>query len=324
MRNLRSLLAPFLVCAATAIPSGADPLNEPAAELARPERSLISAAVPVNGGIVAVGARGLILRLHGDGWQQAPMPVRRTLTGIAAASDGRLVAVGHDALVLDSADAGATWRVVRADPEFDAPLLDLWLGADGQGLAVGAYGLAFATKDHGRTWTRREIDPEEPHFYAVRQAADGTLFIAGEFGTFLRSRDGGATWKRLDTGYEGTFFGLRPGRDGRLLLHGLRGRLFESNDGGETWRSLESGVLASLYDAAYLPDGRAVVVGDAGTVLMEEEAGSGSMGAVPLSRRGAITTVLAAGPDAVLLFGEDGVHRLTLPAAEKANDEPDR
>ena len=109
------------------------------------------------------------------------------------------------------------------DPDFDAPLLDLWLGADGRGLAVGAYGLAFSTEDHGRTWARREIDPEEPHFYAIRQAADGTLFIAGEFGTFLRSRDGGATWKRLHTGYEGTFFGLRPGRDGRLLLHGLRG-----------------------------------------------------------------------------------------------------
>ncbi len=323
MRSLRSFFALLLICAA-AVPSGADPLNEPAAELTRPERGLISAAVRVNGGIVAVGARGLILRLDGDGWRQAPMPVRRTLTAIAAGSDGRLVAVGHDALVLESVDAGATWRVVRADPDFDAPLLDLWLGADGRGLTVGAYGLAFSTEDHGRTWARREIDPEEPHFYAIRQAADGTLFIAGEFGTFLRSRDGGATWKRLHTGYEGTFFGLRPGRDGRLLLHGLRGRLFESNDGGETWRSLDSGVTAALYDAVYLPDGRAVVVGDAGTVLMEEEAGSGSMWAVPLPRRGAITTVLVAGPDAVLLFGEDGVHRLILPAAAEAGDEPAR
>ena len=308
------MLALLLIVASTISSlSCAEPLDEAAPGLACPECSLITDAIAVPEGIVAVGEHGLIVRgtLNG-GWKQTPAPVRRMLTSVTRTADGHFVAVGHDALVLTNAGPEAVWTVIQASPESDMPLLDIWIAGDGKGLAVGAYGLALATQDHGRSWSRRSIDPEESHFYAIREAPDGTLFIAGEFGTVFRSRDGGESWTRLNTGWDGTFFGFRAERAGRLLLYGLEGTILESRDGGEIWKRLESGVSASLYDAVFLPDDRAVVVGADGTVLIESTAGKFER--IARARREAITTVLKTGPDSVLLFGEGGIDRLALPS----------
>ena len=305
------MLLPVLAVAAPSLPR-AEPLDEAAPMLACPECGPITAAVATLGGIVAVGERGLIVRgADGGGWRQVPSPVRRMLTAVTGTVGGRLVAVGHDALVLSSAGPGSAWTVVRKSPELDAPLLDIWIAGNGKGFAVGAYGLALTTENHGRDWTRRRIDPKEPHFYAIREAPNGALFIVGEFGTVLRSRDGGGSWARMAAGWDGTFFGLRAGHAGRLLIYGLEGALLESRDGGETWRRLESDVSAALYDAAFLPDGRAVVVGADGTVLVES--GAGGFGRIARPPREAVAAVLATGPASVLLFGEGGVDRLILP-----------
>ena len=279
-----------------------------------PECGLITAAIAIPGGFVAVGERGLIVHGTAGNWQQAPVPSRRMLTAVTGTGGGHLVAIGHDALILASREPGAAWTVVQASPALDAPLLDIWIAGNGKGLAVGAYGMALATENHGLDWSPREIDPDEPHFYAIREAADGTLFIAGEFGTVLRSRNDGATWTKLDAGWDGTFFGFRARDDGRLLLYGLEGILLESHDGGETWHHLTSGVFSALYDAIFLPGGQAVVVGAGGTILIESP--TGSFERVHRAGREAITAVLATGPDSVLLFGEGGIDHLTLTIAD--------
>ncbi len=302
-------LALILVSVGFGSRSGAEPLNEAAPGLACPECGTIMDAIQVPEGILAVGERGLIIHgTSGSDWRQLAVPVRRMLTAVAEAGNGHLVAVGHDALILENPGIDQAWTVVRINPERDTPLLDIWMAGDGRGLAVGAYGLVLATEDHGRNWSPRQLDPEEPHFYAVREDSEGSLFIVGEFGTVLRSRDQGENWVSLDTGWDGSFFGLRAG-PGRLLLYGLEGTVLDSRDGGESWQRLESGVSSSLYDAVFMPDGRAVVVGADGTVLVES---TGNFRRLPSSRRKAFTTVLVSDLDSVLLLGENGVNRLSL------------
>lgn len=311
--SLNTYLAYMLFMVSASLPPSllhADPLDEAAAMVACPKCGLIIAAVAIPDGFVAVGERGLIVRGTTGNWQQAPVPSRRMLTAITKTADGSLVAVGHDALILASTGPEVAWTVVRASPELDAPLLDVWIAGDGKGLAVGAYGMGLTTENHGRDWAPREIDPDEPHFYAIREAPHGTLFIAGEFGTVLRSRDSGKSWTKLNAGWDGTFFGFRARDDGRLLLYGLEGTLLESTDDGETWRHLESSVFSALYDAVFLPNGQAVIVGADGTVLIESP--TGSFGRVDRASREAITAVLATGPDSVLLFGQGGIDHLTL------------
>ncbi len=294
-------------------PLAADPLQEAAPRHATPEHGLFTAVIVTPSAIVAAGERGLIVRGTPNAWQQAAVPVRRMLTALVAAGDGRLLAVGHDALILESADGGATWSVVHSQAGLNVPLLDAWIGRDGRGLAVGAHGLALATADYGRSWTRREIDPGEPHFYAVREAADGALFVIGEFGTVLRSRDHGRSWTRLDTGYAGSFFNLRVGPDGRLLLHGLRGRLYQSDDGGDLWRRRETGVAATLYDVVFDGQGRAIVVGAGGTILRETP-GRDGFRHVPWRKRGAIMAAALLDSEVLLVFGENGIGRVDLNA----------
>lgn len=279
--------------------------------LACPECSLITDAIAVPQGMVAVGERGLIAYRAPDGdWNQVPVPVRRMLTAVTRTGAGHLVAVGHDATILTNTGARANWTVLRVNPQRDMPLLDVWMTEDGSGFAVGAYGLVLATKDHGLSWARQQVDPREFHFYSIRETPDGALFIAGEFGTVFRSRNRGISWARLDTGWDGTFFGLGISRSGRILLCGLEGAVLESRDGGQAWRSLDSSVSTSLYDIAFLPDDRAVIAGADGTVLVEST--PGRFERIVRAHRGAITAIVVTGPDSVLLFGEGGMHRLAL------------
>ena len=297
--------------------SSAEPLFETAPVLACPKCGQINAAVQTPDSIVAVGERGLILRSTPDGsWEQQQAPVRRMLNAVTVTRDDRLIAVGHDALVISGNSSGKAWTVIRADPALDMPLLDLWIGKEGRGFAVGAYGLALFTDDDGRNWSMRKIDAKEPHFYAIRETPEGILFICGEFGTVLRSRNRGASWTRLQVGWDGTFFGCQMGREGRILLYGLAGMLLESYDQGASWQRLETGSSASFYDAAFLADGRAIVVGAGGVVLIESAAGKFEH--ITHSHRGSLTAVLVTGMHTLALFGEGGVHTLTVPDAQRS------
>ena len=293
----------------------ADPLDEAAALLVEPAHApLVAAARLDDGSFVAVGGRGLLVHGTLDGWRQATLPVRRALTGVIGIDGGRVLAIGHDALVLEGAGV-QDWNVVWSEPDLDAPLLDVWIGDDGLGFAIGAYGLALQTLDYGSTWTRRDdLDPTESHLYAIRGTPDGTLFVVGEFGTILRSSDRGDSWVQLTAGTDATFFGIRPGPERRLLLHGLTGRLYESHDAGESWSRLETGTLAPLYDVQFLADGRAVVVGGNGTVLVEAGPGARTFVPIPLGHRGAVVTALETKPGSLLVFGDSGIGMLDVRA----------
>ncbi len=285
-------------------------------------QSLLLDAVKLDGKVIAVGDRGHVL-LNEDpasqAWTQARVPTRAMLTAIASTLDGGLWAVGHDAVILRSGDAGQSWQLQNSDPELETPLLDVWFEAGGHGLAVGAYGLVYETFDAGKTWDRRTIDEDEPHFYSLFETADQDLILAGEFGTILRSSDRGKTWTRLESPYEGSFFGGLGMSDGKILLFGLRGNLFRSLDRGESWAKVESGVTASLLDAAERSSGEVLIVGLSGTLLRSKDAA----GAFTLSgglKREALASVLPLSKGELLLLGEHGASLLSNARAAQSTE----
>lgn len=282
--------------------------------------SLLLDAVEAGGRFVVVGDRGHVL-LNADpaaqAWTQVAVPTRAMLTAVAAAEGGRLWAVGHDAVILHSADGGESWQLQNRDPDLEAPLLDVWFEDERHGIAVGAYGLAYETFDAGGSWERLFIDEEEPHFYSLFEAADGSLILTGEFGTILRSGDRGTSWTRLESPYEGSFFGGIGLADGSLLLFGLRGNLFRSPDGGESWEKLDSGVTASLVAASQTEDGQVAIAGLSGTLLQSRDDGQ-SFSLTPGLRREGLSTVIALPDGGWLLTGESGVFLLANATAEAA------
>jgi photosystem II stability/assembly factor-like uncharacterized protein len=268
---------------------------------------LLDAAETV-GRVVAVGDRGHVLvSADGRGWTQRPIPTRSMLTAVAAVGK-RVWAVGHDAVILHSADGGETWTRQRfADGE--PPLLDVWFGDRRHGLAVGGYGLALATDDGGTGWSRVTIDPEERHLNALAVAPDGSVYIAAEDGVVFRSRDRARTWDATPTSYGGSLFGALALRDGAVLAFGLRGHVLRSPDAGATWSQVDTGTDATLLGGVELADRTVVIVGLSGAVLVSRDGGRHFILQNRPERRGLAAT-LELGTGGILVLGEDGAQHI--------------
>jgi len=260
---------------------------------------------------VAVGERGLIL-LSDDGqhWRLAQTTGETLLTALTG-QGAQLWAVGHDATILKSVDAGASWRRVHYAPESERPLLDVAYLDNARGFAVGAYGYFLETRDAGEHWTTRSITAEDRHYNAIAKLANGTLLIAGEAGTLLRSTDAGFTWQALPSPYAGSWFGILPlGKNGAVIF-GLRGKLYRTDDAGAHWAAIPTGTAAALMGGRVLADGTVVVVGHDGVVLTSSDQAH-TFTLHPQSGHAALSTLLA-NKHQWWLFGERGVTRATPP-----------
>src|SRR5262249_16838582 len=125
-------------------------------------KSLLLDVARSDGHYIVVGARGGVLSSDdGRDWRQVAVPTRATLTAVTAV-DAQLWAVGHDGIILHSADGGEHWQIQRkdpwqpadagGDPAKGAPLLDVLFVDAKRGFAVGAYSLALQTNDGGESW----------------------------------------------------------------------------------------------------------------------------------------------------------------------------
>ena len=153
--------------------------------------------------LVAAGDRGHILYSDDGGasWMQAKVPTRQLLTAIDFVDDKHGWAVGHDALILATADGGESWTAQYEDREREAPLLDVWFEDTQHGIAVGAYGALLETIDGGQSWEdiSERLDNEDGyHLNAIAHIQGSGLFVVGELGGMFRSSDLGETWERVE------------------------------------------------------------------------------------------------------------------------------
>lgn len=316
--------------------SASDLLDRPAIIAPAAVRSLLLDLAWAGRRMVAVGERGHVLLSDDDGrsWRQAQaVPSRTMLTAVAFADERHGWAVGHDEIILHTADGGETWRRQHWAPQSQQPLLDVWFADAARGIAVGAYKAFFTTTDGGASWTKQPFEPAPlprsgppdpdadefaPEYHLNAIAAQGTrLWIGAEAGQLYRSDDGGASWRTLPSPYAGSYFGLLPLGGDALLAFGLRGNLFRSDDAGQSWRRLDSGTTAMLTDGVALADGRLALVGLSGTVLLSADRGASWTLYQQPDRRG-LSAVLPAADGALVAVGEEGVRRIELGAAGDA------
>ena len=272
--------------------------------------------------LVVVGERGhvLVSTDNGESWKQARVPTRAMLTAVYMHDERTGWAVGHDAVILRTADGGETWQVVHQAPEEERPLLDVWFRDSRNGFAVGAYGYFLATEDGGDTWISRAISEDDFHLNALISAAEQEtesrrprserLYMAAEAGVAYRSDDGGATWRELPSPYAGSWFGALSFDEDRVLLMGLRGHLFRSEDAGESWAQVPTETNATLTGAVRLPSGAVLITGLEGVLLTSEDEGR-SVSFTRLASRQGISAALPLVDGDVLLVGEFGVRRLS-------------
>ena len=228
--------------------------------------------------VIAVGERGTILRSpdQGGSWARIESPTRATLTGVSfdpVALPQLGWAVGHDAMILATTDAGRSWVKQYQGENLQDSFLDV-LTLDAQRvIAVGAYGLAAVTSDGGRTWTRKKFTEEDTHFNRITRGPAGTLYLAGERGTLLRSENRGETWQPIAAPYEGSFYGVLPLDVRTLVAHGLRGHVYLSTNDGGSWQAMSAPEPALLATAVRLQGSQLVFAGQARTLWVSRDQG---------------------------------------------------
>jgi len=283
---------------------------------------------------IAVGDRGHILVSESrNDWRQVEVPTQVMLTAVAAVGNDAWV-VGHDHMILHSADGGLTWEVQNSFKGSDGPLLDVLFLDDQRGFAIGAYGSFLATEDGGASWSDEfisdrtvkaapvasEDDPDlaeglastdlgdeegDPHLNAIVRT-DGGLLILAEAGAAFSSTDDGASWIRLDLPYGGSMFGALALDNGEVIAFGLRGNVYRTADLGQTWIPMDSGTNASLFGGVALSGGRAVMVGAGGAVVFAP-AGSNKLRLLNFQEGGGMSAVLAVSDVQFVVGGDNGI-----------------
>jgi photosystem II stability/assembly factor-like uncharacterized protein len=284
-------------------------------------------------GAVAVGERGHILKSSNlSDWVQLPVPTRSLLTNVYAKGPN-LWAVGHEEIILHSADGGSTWKRQHVNADAFGPLLDVIFLDENRGFAIGAEGKMLQTTDGGANWVDGNItdrlnatkpvaaaaseddsglasddigvDETPPHLNAVVQNKLG-LLIVGESGAVYRSTDEAASWTRIALPYNGPLFGAIVLSNDGVLAYGLNGNAFLTSDLGSTWEKLETGTEATLLGAVAVPGRRAVIVGSRGVVLTKD-ADSSILKTFTFGDGGVLGGVLQRGDTEFVVVGENGI-----------------
>lgn len=295
-----------------------EPQPPHAAQTLRATQSLLLDITRAGSRIITVGERGHILYSDDEGktWQQAKVPTQQLLTAVYFVDAQQGWAVGHDALILHTQDAGLTWTQQYQDLELEAPLLDIWFADQHTGFAVGAYGTLLHTQDGGQHWDtfNDALDNESGyHLNAITAVKDSGIFIVGEMGVMFRSTDLGESWESVNSPYQGSLFGVQAtAQENTLLVYGLRGHVFRSADFGDNWqrielRSANAPLEFGLADSSLLADGTVFIVGHGGSVLRSTDAGQ-SFSIYNRTDRLSLAGVTDTQGGNLILIGQHGIH----------------
>lgn len=347
--SARALLA-IVVCGLTATPHAAtatesfkDRLDLPAEITQRAATSSLTGISRAGSTYIVVGERGHILRStdKGGSWTQSPVPLSSPLIAVHFPTPEKGWAVGHDGVILHSADGGKNWvrqldgrkagdlmvahyeklpqagdpRLAKALQEAkrfrregaSKPFQDVYFENEQSGWAIGSFNMILKTADGGKTWEPWLDRTENQEAYSLHAlaVADEEIFIAGELGLLMRLDRQQNRFVAVNSPYKGSFFGI-AGKPGVVLVYGLRGNLFRSRDKGKTWQSLKQGTEAVLVGGCFLDDGRLVLVSNAGDVLVSSDDGDSFVQA-PVDKMGMISAVAPLNDDSVLIVGMRGV-----------------
>jgi len=288
--------------------------------------------------LVAVGDHGVILLSDDEGksWRLAKSPASGVLTSVMFLNPQVGFVAGQDELILRTTDGGETWTQVYAKDKADRMLFSMTRTDAGTMIAAGAYAVALQSTN-GTDWSEIKMPSfdDDYHFNCVMSVGDD-LVITGESGhAFLRRGD---TWIAMPVPYDGSQFGCLTTKDQTIYSFGLRGSLFrahppqtlpppppatkaESGDPQVTpigeikdaWTRIETGNGRPIFGGSVLDDGRLALVGANGYVALVDPAHNDKISTIPMGSDETISAVLPTHDGALVIVGDDGVQRVSLP-----------
>ncbi len=198
---------------------------------------------------IAVGERGHILVSESRrGWRQIEkVPTRSTLVAVSAVGN-KVWAVGHEGVILHSADGGLTWVRQRVAP-FDknstdltngAPLLDVLFTDESNGIAIGAYSLMLVTHDGGQTWNQQNVLGKTDDEILTQQSEDNSVVNDDNWTFDQEDLD-------LDEESDPHLNAIARTGDGSFFIVAERGAAFRSTDNAATWERIQLPYEGSMF-----------------------------------------------------------------------------
>jgi photosystem II stability/assembly factor-like uncharacterized protein len=326
-----------------------DPLDEAALSSPQSLKGSLFSVGRAGERIVAVGVRGVILYSDSSGneWQQAKVPVSADLTGLSFPSAREGWVVGHGAVVLHSADGGATWvkqidgrnlgpltlqyyesaagtlaadlgadraKAILAQAQKVAeeketiPLMDVWFKNEKTGYVAGLFNRLFRTDDGGAHWIPLLDKTDNP----------GELHfyaIRGLGNEIFIAGEQGSVWRWDET--KGRFISVKTPYSGSLfglvltprvvLAFGMRGSLFRTLDRGAHWEKIPSGLSCGIVAGDIRANGEIVLACQSGDLIVSSDEGA-TFKPLVLSRHTAIAASVVSAPNGgFVLVGPAGV-----------------
>lgn len=197
---------------------------------------------------------------------------------------GKGVAVGAYGLMMESDDAGQTWKQV-ADVPTQLALLAVTKRGD-HTIAVGQSGVVLVKKDN--KW-QAASSGSTARLLSVDVNSSGLAIAGGQFGTVLKSTDGGQTWTSTAPDWtvmaseehfgtqEPMVYAVSVHESGQITIAGEYGLMMRSTDAGQSWTVIRPIVPgAPTIHGLYLPEqgGNGYAVGQTGLLLMSDNGGS--------------------------------------------------
>lgn len=328
-----------------------DPLDHPAKSQSNLQDRPLMAITRTGSNLVAVGMRGLIVVSKDEGvtWHQASVPVQSDLLSVMFPSRDNGWAVGHDGIILHSADGGEHWTLQldgrKAEEQFlpyyemlaaqgnagasaaleslkvnfrsgpSLPYLSVWFENDLTGYAVGSFGSIVSTVDGGKSWLpwNEHIDnPDGLNLNGI-YGNGSDLIIVGERGNVFKLDRTDQRFKSLQTGYEGSFFSVL-GNSKVILAFGLRGKFYRSEDQGATWVAGALPVTSTVASGAALAGDSGFVLVNASGELLNTDGDGKTVQVSPARKTMRLTSVAPSNNRSVVVTGLRGVGLEALPS----------
>ena len=260
-----------------------DVLDTPAAKSPLASQTLFNGIVTAGKRLVSVGQRGHIVYSDDEGknWTQATVPVTSDLTAVAFPSAQQGWAVGHDGVVLHSADAGATWS-----KQFDGRAAAQVMTAHHKALknCSSCHDDIDATKETvpgaepvmmTEIKSLVEKGPDKP-FLDVWFENETTGFVVGAFNLIFRTVDGGKTWEpwfdRTDNKKRLHLYAIRSvGQD--VYICGEQGLIMKLDKQSGQFRALKVPYNGTFFGLIGKP-GSVTVYGMRGNAFHSTDGGS--------------------------------------------------
>jgi photosystem II stability/assembly factor-like uncharacterized protein len=275
-RNIRRRssvgVALILAGAAVLMPSLAvaapDLLDMPAMQSAGAATATMMATALAGTRVVLAGERGIILYSDDAAhvWHQSAVPVSVTLTALYFVNPSSGWAVGHDGVILHSADGGETWfkqadgnRLnellrIEAEARLEHAKTALQGAPDDPALQSEIEQAQFGLDDVN---AGAQFGPSRP-LLGVWFASDTAGYVVGSNGQIFATADGGIHWVSLSQQFNNPdalhYNSINGNQSGQQVIAGEAGKVYISAADG-SWKTFDVGYNGALYGVLQLRQG---------------------------------------------------------------------